>query len=359
MKWIGAAALTLGVSLLAGCAAPSAIDSSRSDPDQTIVENHRLVYIESWDTDDVYARISQLPLAADTDLAIAFAVPTVDGGVTPPNVSEGLRTVVGRLDPNAGIALAVGGWGGTDAEHQDILLGFAAAARNPDAFSAEVARTAQQTGAELGRTVTGIDIDWEYPTAGQAQDFAAVAVALRKALPEARITAAVPAGHDLEGIQTALPAVRDAIDGFHVMTYDENTPFSGPGSTAGPVATEQGMLSAFRQWQAALSTAGIDPSKAALGIPTYCYAYTGVTAAGQPSQGGTQMPYVEVENQNLTSQADGSSAGVVNGAWTTCLTPDDARQIVAAAPPGTNLFYWSAEGMTPAYLTIGRGSPPG
>ena len=342
-----AGALLLCISLLTGCAIGG--DEAAAQPDR----NRRLVYIETWDNSDVYARIGQLPLA-NVDLAIAFAVPTAAGELTPPTIPDGLKAVIGRLDPDAGITLAVGGWGGTDADHQNILEGFAAAARNPDAFAAQLAEVVGQTGTALGRPVTGVDLDWEYPTAAQAQDFAAVANAVKKVLPAARLTAAVPSDHDLSGIQAAIPAVKNSIDGFHVMTYDEHTPFDGPGSSSGPVATEQGVLSAIEQWRSRLTDAGMDANKAALGIPTYCYQYTGVTAAGQPVRGGTQVPFPDVPGQVLQSQPDGSSAGVVDGVWTTCLTPDDARQIAAAAPAGTVLFYWSAEGLTPAYLAIGR-----
>ena len=159
---------------------------------------------------------------------------------------------------------------------------------------------------------------------------------------------------DVQGVEHALPDLRNTIDGFHVMTFDEHTPFDGAGSSAGPLATMQGMLGAFQQWQARLAAAGIDPGKAAIGIPTYCYEFTGVRTAGQPSNGGTEAPYTQIEGQGLQRQPDGSSAAVVGGAWTTCLTPEDAQRVVDAAPAGTHVFYWSAEGLTSEYLTIGR-----
>ena len=337
--------------LLAGCATGQAASSPAGPPSAD--SNRHLVYIETWDDSATYARIGALPLA-NVDLAISFAEPTADGGLTAPTVPDGLRSVVNRLDPNAGIVLAVGGWGNTDQDHQNILRGFAAAANDPDGFAGRIAQVAGQTGASLGRPITGIDIDWEYPTEPQAQGFAAVAEAIKKAMPDARVTAAVPSDHDLQGIDDALPELKNAIDGFHVMTYDEHTPFDGAGSSAGPVATEHGMVGAFQQWQARLTAAGIDPGKAAMGIPTYCYEYTGVGAAGQPSRGGTEVPYTQVEGQGLQAQPDGSSAAVVNGAWTTCLAPEDAQRVVHAAPAGADVFYWSAEGLTPAYLSIGQ-----
>ena len=353
----------LSAVLLAGCAtgqegsapgSPPSADSNQSSQGQAPGDgDRRLLYIETWDDSATYARISALPLANNVDLAISFAEPTADGDLTPPNIPDGLRSVVSRLDPNAGIVLAVGGWGDTGEDHQNILQGFAAAAKDPDGFAGKVAQAADQTGAALGRQITGIDIDWEYPTESQAQGFAAVAEAIKKAMPGAHVTAAVPSNHDLQGIEDALPDVRDTIDGFHVMTYDEHTPFDGAGSSAGPVATKQGMLSAFQQWQGRLTAAGIDSGKATMGIPTYCYEYTGVRAAGQPTQGGTELPYTQVEGQGMQPQPDGSSAAVVDDAWTSCLTPEDAQHVVDAAPAGTDVFYWSAEGLTSAYLTIG------
>jgi GH18 family chitinase len=354
----------LSAVLIAGCTTGPEGDSPSSPPLAASNQpslgqppgtgNRRLVYIQTWDDSATYARISALPLANNVDLAVSFAGPTADGGLTPPSIPDGLRSLVSQLDPNAGIMLAVGGWGGTDEDHQIILQGFAAAAADPDGFAGEVAQAAAQTGAALGRKITGIDIDWEYPIESQAQGFAAVTGAIKKAMPGVHLTAAVPSNHDLQGFADALPEVRNTVDGFHVMTYDEHTPFDGVGSTAGPVATTQGMLTAFQQWQQRLTAAGIDPTKADMGIPTYCYEYTGVQAAGQPSQGGAEVPYTQVEGQGLQPQPDGSSAAVVDGAWTTCLTPEDAQHVTDAAPTGTDVFYWSAEGLTPPYLTIGH-----
>ncbi|EJD44962.1 glycoside hydrolase family 18 and carbohydrate-binding module family 5 protein [Auricularia subglabra TFB-10046 SS5] len=142
----------------------------------------------------------------------------------------------------------------------------------------------------------GIDVDFEYPTAGQKAGFTALMAGLRAALDDlaARkgdrvpylVTAALPAG-----ISTAanfdVPALAKLLDFFNLMTYD----FSGSWSpVTGDLANlyDNGLPSqdstgdvAVKWWVAR----GAPANKIVLGLPLYGRGFENTLGRGRPFAG--------------------------------------------------------------------------
>lgn len=311
------------------------------------------LYLPTWLEPDQYKRIAALPLSERrVDVVIAFVEPTSDGRVRDITLPPGLLAVVAGLDEDARVSVAIGGWGGNDAIRQQILSGFRAASLDPAKFADDVAGMANNAGQKLGRPVTGIDIDWEYPERSQAAGLSGLIAAVRSKLPGVTISLAVPADANTEGFAEALPSLSRNADRLHVMTYDQTTPYDGIGASSGPVASTGWVVDTYRAWQGRAAKAG-GSLEVVVGFPAYCYSYEGAKASGDRYADGYETPWNEVELTNIQPQADGSSAITSPSAWRSCYTPTDVRRtrsILAENNQQAATFVWSAEGLTSDYL---------
>lgn len=236
------ALLGLLVSLaLVGCsvavgpgASPSPLPSARSGPFKVVG------YVTPS------ANIDAIDFSLLTHVNYAFLIPRANGTTRPFGAPNHLRAVVAQAKRHGvKVLIAVGGWG-WDKEFETLAADPARRARLAKRV-ADFCATYQ---------LDGVDIDWEYPNEGaSAAHFAALAIALRSALPSgALVTAAVLAdAMDAVGIST------DAVghlDFINLMAYD------GPKEDHSSFAMAEQSIASWR-------TRGIDPGKLVLGVPFY------------------------------------------------------------------------------------------
>ena len=156
------------------------------------------------------ANIAAIDFSLLTHINYSFLILRANGTTRPFGAPNHLRAVVAEAKKHdVKVLIAVGGWG-WDKE-------FEALAADP-----VIREKLAQRVAEFCDTyqLDGIDIDWEYPNAGaSAENFAALAIAFRSALPAgALVTAAVLAdATDADGIST--DAV-EQLDFINLMAYD-------------------------------------------------------------------------------------------------------------------------------------------
>ncbi|RXK38708.1 hypothetical protein M231_04018 [Tremella mesenterica] len=156
--------------------------------------------------------------------------------------------------PGVEIAASVGGWaldhGFPQAiQSQDTMTSFANQCKNLiDTF-----------------TLDGLDFDWEYPTADQAQSYIQLLTAVRTAIgPTKKISIALPAIQSDMGAytQATIAQFDPIVDYFNIMSYDYVNRFSNQtGYHSGGVVlqTDIGIYSAR----------GMNMTKANIGFPMY------------------------------------------------------------------------------------------
>ena len=108
----------------------------------------------------------------------------------------------------------------------------------------------------------GVDIDWEFPdTPGAPQKLVALARALRKRLPTALLTAAVP-GSEWNGKHYDATALLPLLDFVNIMAYDFAGPWSAESGHNAPYSFCESSIAYWirRGWPA---------NKLVLGLPSY------------------------------------------------------------------------------------------
>ena len=234
----GALALAL---VLIGCSAAVAPTVSPSPTPLARTQPFKVVGYET-----PAANIDEIDFSLLTHINYSFLIPRANGTTRPFGAPNHLRKVVTQAKKHdVKVLIAVGGWG-WDKEFETL-------AADP-AIRAKLAKRVAEFCANY--QLDGIDIDWEYPNAGaSAAHFAALAIALRSALPAgALVTAAVLAdATDAVGIST------DAVghlDFINLMAYD------GPRTNHSSYAMAERSIAT---WLAR----GIHPDKLVLGVPFY------------------------------------------------------------------------------------------
>ena len=153
----------------------------------------------------------------------------------------------------------------------------------------------------------GIDIDWEYPVASDAQNLIALFQEFRRQFAAVRpgliLTMASPAGSWAYD-PIPLAAVSKELTFFNLMTYDYNGPWQ---NTTGPVAPmAESPLDpipddyTIERTLQGYFAAGVPPSKIVLGIPFYGYGWEDVPNVNQGQfqpgtpvdQGGDAYSYI-------------------------------------------------------------------
>lgn len=139
----------------------------------------------------------------------------------------------------------------------------------------------------------GIDVDWEYPQANDADNFRALLEEFRRQMNAFRtgLRLSVAVGpHPRMEPGTDFTTIAPLVDQIGVMNYDYNGPWSkttgflaplfpGPSGRSGSIATSM----------AAYENAGVPRDKLLMGLPFYGYGWTGVNAIDnglfQPGRG--------------------------------------------------------------------------
>jgi chitinase len=188
-----------------------------------------------------------VPFDRLTHINYAFVIPNEDGSLGPfANTWKLKKLVETAHQHDVRVLPSVGGWG-WDAQ-------FEAMAGDPVARKAFV----QNIIAFVNEyNLDGVDIDWEFPDAGQsARNYAALMSALRAALPEGKLlTAAVPAlGPNADNF---LPETFADVDFLNLMVYD--------GDQGAGHSPYQYALDSLAYW----SAKGLPKEKTILGVPFY------------------------------------------------------------------------------------------
>jgi GH18 family chitinase len=294
------------------------------------------VYLPAWLNNEQYSKLQDLDLHNVGRFIVAFALPKPGGGLAMPAHNRGLKKVLAANDSHAKVGLAVGG---ASANPQ----GWTAALHNPRQFITDARRAVETLGADR------LDIDFEEPTTAQAGvPLTRFTHQLRDGLQsDVSISMAVAANINsvpsIAGYQFGTGGLQEAVNMFHVMTYDETGPWVQP---AGVVGSGQWTIDSISQWVSRVGNA----NQISVGYPSYGYEYMGARHAGENYQVGNsvlydQLPPSEIHDdpKTLTSYA------IVDGNWTTVLSPAMIKatqaRIASEYPDIGGAFLWSAEGL--------------
>ena len=136
-------------------------------------------------------------------------------------------------------------------------------------------------GAEAPNLFDGIDLDWEYPQAEDADNFVALLTDLRKAMnavrPGLRLSTAVgPSPRMYPGVD--MEAVSRLVDQVGIMNYDYNGPWNPSTGLLAPLYSEkggsvEGSITAYLE-------AGVPANHILMGLPFYGYGWKEVGNLG-------------------------------------------------------------------------------
>ena len=223
-------------------------------------------------------------------------------------------------------------------------IDFSNASQDPNFASSCVADTL----GKLGNSADGIDIDWEFPTSSDPQNFTNLMTALRGALPPGGLLTAVVGmgptdnGKPAQNANIPFADVLNLVDFFNVAAYHvystEKTTFPAPlfAPAIQPYGTYNGTVDGTIT--DLISNRNVPAGKLVLGIPFYGVSYPSVPVQGanfglyeppaletvpnpqKPSQTETvyalAVPYNQIAPQlgsaSITKLCDtGSTSGVV------------------------------------------------
>ncbi len=138
----------------------------------------------------------------------------------------------------------------------------------------------------------GIDIDWEWPTGAQKEEYVAFLEEFRKQLNRVRpgliLSAALPPGEQNFSLMD-LPRIARHVNYINLENYDYNGPWENSTGFVAPLYQTQydpdPNLNVNYTVQAYLA-AGVPPEKILLGIPFYSYGWTVMLSAQALAQNG-------------------------------------------------------------------------
>lgn len=306
-------------------------------------------YVQVWEGVD-YPEDANL---SGLEARIAFATPNESGGADlPPELNANTYPSVVRLLQSAGaVTLSLGGGGANDDERLRLHANWLQASSNPDLFAKSVASNVDAASERIGREVTGVDFDWEYPEGPDG--ITAIATAIKTCLPHLRLSAAVPAFWMADMYDGATDFF-DMLNDISVMTYGAFGPYEP--FLSGPIAPTDWQLDALNTWQTRVGAA--NAGKLAIGFPTYGYYFTGIDNYNQQvdnSAAALLYPEALAEGE-LIRGAEGSGSDMIrtNNGVISVLTPESMRSAIARAKEiGVNRqMIWSARGFTPEHHSV-------
>lgn len=202
-------------------------------------------YFPSW-----HGEVRDIPFSKLTHVNFSFAQVGFGGTVEAPAMGK-LRELVQRAHAQGvKVGIAVGGWNDGDATPFEAMSAKPATRAN---FVKSAVAFCQ------AQNVDGIDIDWEYPVAASAANYAALMKELGEALHKQGkyLSTAVIAKGDQYGAHVQSP-VFAAIDMLNIMAYDFQHEY--PSHSPFELAT-----ASLDYWL----KRGCPPEKAMLGVPFY------------------------------------------------------------------------------------------
>jgi len=186
---------------------------------------------------------STIPYEKLTHINYAFLTPKTDGTFNIIANDWKLRKILENAHTHhVNVLISVGGWG-WDQQFETV----AADRRLRSAFVQNLKSFVDEF------QLDGVDIDWEYPDAGQsAQNFLALITELHTAMPDKDLTAAVVS--DGENAAGVLPETFSLFNFINVMTYD------GP---------DHGTIEQFNRGLSYWTAQGLTGDKIVMGVPFY------------------------------------------------------------------------------------------
>jgi hypothetical protein len=336
--------------------APSSVpESSAAALDTTPVVNEKLAaYLPDWLDEAAYNQFSNIKIG---EAIISFAIPDANGNVIAADpLGTAAAGAIHKLHMNgAQITEGIGGYGGDNASHAGILAGFKKGLEKPAAFAKSVASVAAETEqiADLPKGSVAVAIDFEYPNQEQAQELPTLVNELHKQGIHNIDMAVAAEGENAAPIQAVAKQLVQAGVVLHVMTYDENGPWS---DAVGPLADGAWVKSSIANW---VQAAG-DATHIKVGLPTYCYQYVGVTSDGLFDADKTNaanadpVQYKDLPKGIIRDDMDNlTSSGVdAKGNHFECVSPAVAGKIVKdlrQTYPKLGAFVWDIRGLNKAY----------
>lgn len=243
--------LCAGVCLLAvlliSCSAPATpVNTAQptSPPIMSPIPASRPFIILAYATEGIIPEL--IPYEQLTHINYSFLTPQEDGTFNPINTGWKLKQIVETArEHNVRVSISVGGWG-WDAQFEEL-------AANPESRTAFV----QNLVAFIDEyQLDGVDIDWEYPDAGQSsQNFLALIKELRAAMPDKLLTTAVVSYGDDNGIGVPTESF-ELFDFINIMTYD---------------SADHGTMEQFNKGLEYWQGRGLAPEKTVMGVPFYSH----------------------------------------------------------------------------------------
>lgn len=214
-----------------------------------IPSDFRIVgYFPSWSGDP-----DQVQYRALTHINYAFVNPTAEGGYRPVAEPKKLELLVTYAHAfGVKVLASLGGWndGKTDA--------FATIAADPGLTATFVDSTIALVDSY---NLDGIDVDWEFPAADAADDFARFVHALAERLHSSgRLLTVAVSANGFHGCNYPDSVIADA-DFLNIMAYDD-----GYGQTGVNHSSYEFAASAMDYW---LIARNVPAAKAVLGVPFY------------------------------------------------------------------------------------------
>ncbi|MBB6271601.1 GH18 family chitinase [Pedobacter cryoconitis] len=199
-------------------------------------------YLPSW-----AGEVSQVQFNKLTHVNYAFILPTASGGFQALENPSKLQNLVSTAHANnVKVLVSVGGWNNGD---DSAFESFAASASGRTTFTNNVINLVNQY------NLDGIDIDWEYPDAGNSgNNYSALMQQLSTAMhSRGKLLTAAVVSYDGPGVQNA---VFGYVDFLNIMAYDEG----GANHSTYDLAVKS-----LNYWKGR----GLPASKANLGVPFY------------------------------------------------------------------------------------------
>ncbi len=214
----------------------------------TQAQGRKVGYMPSWAGDANSIQYDKL-----THINYSFAIPQSNGSIMAvENPNSKIQTIISRSHAVGGkVLIAIGGWSYQGAMLDPVFESLASNADSRARFVNDAMYIVNQYGFD------GVDIDWEYPDAGQsATNFEALMTALSNALkPQGKLLTAAVIGSGSQGNGVSLNAL-NKLDHLNVMSYDANNYDH---------STYNYALECLNYW----SGRGLAKNKIVLGVPFY------------------------------------------------------------------------------------------
>lgn len=166
------------------------------------------------------------------------------------------------------------------------------------------------SGVEAPGLFDGFDLDWEYPTSTDNQNFLALLQEFRKQLDAVRpgLTLAVAAGAGHQHVAAVdWQQAASFLDQVGVMTYDYNGPWDKQTGFVAPLRSSDPTDASASTAIADFVQHGVPRSKLLLGIPFYAYEWTDVPAGEHNGYGQAGTPVHDDLNYQTVVQLLASS----------------------------------------------------